>query len=315
MDRLRVLAEARGFFTRAGAFSQGHDDKTIRRALRARLWVRVRPGSYTFPDLWAPLDEASRHRVTGHSVAQRLGSNVALSHVSAVLDHELDFWGLDLSRVHVTRLDGGAGRTEAGVQHHEGMCLDEDLMDQHGHAVVRPVRAALEAGALAGPEPGLVALDSALRKGGPAARDELERTFALMQSWPLVRPLQIVTRLADGRAESAGESRSRWLFYCQGVPMPELQYPVLDGSGRLVGVSDFAWPEHRLLGEFDGRVKYGRLLRPGQEPGDAVFEEKKREDLLRELTGWQMVRLVWADLQHPAATAARVRRMLRLRAA
>ena len=53
-----------------------------------------------------------------------------------------------------------------------------------------------------------------------------------------------------------------------------------------------------MLGEFDGRVKYGRLLRPGQEPGDAVFEEKRREDAIRD-EGWGVVRWVWSDLQVP----------------
>ncbi len=71
------------------------------------------------------------------------------------------------------------------------------------------------------------------------------------------------------------------------------------------------WPEHGLLGEFDGRVKYGRLLRPGEEPGDAVFREKRREDELRRLTGFAMVRLVWADLHRPRETAARIRGLLR----
>jgi hypothetical protein len=136
-----------------------------------------------------------------------------------------------------------------------------------------------------------------------------------MRSWPATIGLQIAVRLADPRPESVGESRSRYLFYSQGIPMPELQFEVYDAHGTLIGITDFAWPAYRLLGEFDGRVKYGRLLRPGEEPGDAVFREKRREDALRSVTGWSMVRLVWSDLDRPAATAARVREMLGLSAA
>ena len=55
--------------------------------------------------------------------------------------------------------------------------------------------------------------------------------------------------------------------------------------GIVVGVADMAWPEHGVLGEFDGKVKYGRLLLPGESPGDAVFREKRREDEMRRLTG------------------------------
>ena len=77
------------------------------------------------------------------------------------------------------------------------------------------------------------------------------------------------------------------------VPAPVLQWEV-PARGR-VGRTDFAWPEQRTVGEFDGRIKYGRLLRPGQQPGDAVFEEKRREDAIRD-TGLRVVRWVWDEL-------------------
>jgi hypothetical protein len=84
---------------------------------------------------------------------------------------------------------------------------------------------------------------------------------------------------------------------------------VRTSAGDLAGRTDFAWEADRLVGEFDGRIKYGRLLRPGQDPGDAVFEEKRREDLIRD-EGWRMVRWVWGDLRTPHRFAARVRRAL-----
>ncbi|MFD0806729.1 hypothetical protein ACFQ0K_11585 [Nocardioides caeni] len=107
-----------------------------------------------------------------------------------------------------------------------------------------------------------------------------------------------------------GESRGRWSFRSLGFPAPELQWEVRTSSGLLVGICDWAWPKYGLLGEFDGRVKYGRLLRDGQEPGDAVFDEKKREDLLREETGWPMVRFVWRDYERPSEIGRRLDRWL-----
>ena len=66
-------------------------------------------------------------------------------------------------------------------------------------------------------------------------------------------------------------------------------------------------------GEFDGKVKYGRLLKVGETAGDVVYREKLREDALRDL-GWQMVRWTWSDLcertrraRRPAATRLRSR--------
>lgn len=90
------------------------------------------------------------------------------------------------------------------------------------------------------------------------------------------------------------------------VPRP-LQLEVRDHHGRPVGRADFAWEEHRTLGEFHGRVKYGRLLKPGQGPGDAVYAEKLREDALRDL-GWQVVRWTYADLTSPEVVVDRLRR-------
>ena len=313
MDRLRVQAETRGFFTRQDALKLGYDDKSIRRALKVQAWVRIRNGTYTFPELWAAQDGLSRHLVTGHAVAHKMHPHVALSHTSAAVAHKFALWRPELEPVHVTRLDGGAGRTEAGVQHHEGFCIEDDVMELDGFLVVRPARAALEAASLTDSERGLIILDSALRSGVPQA--ELDEAFSLVTSWPSSRGLQITLRMANAKAESPGESRSRYFFYAHGLPAPELQWHVHDDSGRLCGITDFAWPEHRLLGEFDGRVKYGRLLRPGEQPGDAVFREKLREDLLRRVTGWRMVRLVWSDLAQPAATTSMMWDMLGLSAA
>ncbi len=74
-------------------------------------------------------------------------------------------------------------------------------------------------------------------------------------------------------------------------------------------------PSTRCLGEFDGRWKYDRLLLPGQKPGEVVFAEKQREDRMREVTGFGMIRLTWEDLNRPQTTLARLRRQLGLRAA
>ncbi|MDQ3616372.1 MAG: type IV toxin-antitoxin system AbiEi family antitoxin domain-containing protein [Actinomycetota bacterium] len=309
MDELRVLAETDGFFTRTDALRAGYDDRSIRRTLKKRVWLRIRAGSYTFPDLW-PSHEQERQRIRGRCVMRKLGASVALSHTSAAVQHDMRLWRTDLNTIHVTRLDGGSGRTEAGVHHHEGLTQRGDLTEVDGMSAMRPARAALEAASLAPTEAGLVILDSALHLR-LCTRDELSTRHAMMENWPGMQRLQITVRMADEGGQSVGETRTRYLCHTQGLPAPETQWEVRDATGRVVGISDFAWPEHQLLGEFDGRVKYGRLLRDDEEPGDAVFREKRREDILRESTGWRMVRLIWSDLSVPMHTAARIRQMLR----
>ncbi len=92
-----------------------------------------------------------------------------------------------------------------------------------------------------------------------------------------------------------------------GLPPPVLQWEVRSVDGTFVGRVDFGWPEHRTVGEFDGRAKYGRLLRPGQDPGDTVFEEKLREDTLRDHR-LSVARWTWSDLDRFEPVARRLRR-------
>ena len=101
-------------------------------------------------------------------------------------------------------------------------------------------------------------------------------------------------------------------MWTQHLPEPQLQFKVYDELGNLIGITDFAWPEFGLLGEFDGKIKYGRLLKKGETASDAVVREKEREDRIREITRWLMIRYVWRDLYRPEATAARTRRLMEI---
>ncbi len=157
-------------------------------------------------------------------------------------------------------------------------------------------------------EQGVVAADGALHRGltTPAA---LGAAVAGVVGTPGSRTAMRVVRFADGRSESVGESRSRVLIANAGLPPPTLQPEVFDGTGQLLGRSDFGWEEGKILGEFDGQIKYGRLLRPGQTAGDAVFREKRREDAMRD-NGSRVVRWVWSELDNPKVVVERINRAL-----
>lgn len=310
MDPLRFICEQDGFFTRAMAREMGYDDKSVTRMVRAGVWTRFRRGYYSFTDLWSALDETGRHLVRCRAVLHSLGEDVALSHVSGVVVHELGVWKADLGHVHVTRLDGAQGRIEGDVIHHEGKWLDTDVVEVNGFRVLHPVRCALEYGTRVTSEEALVVLDSLLHTGR-ADEDDLARQFEKMGAWPGMRHLHIPIRMADGRAESVGESRGRWMFWTTGLPAPDLQVKIFDTAGELRGTCDWGWLHLGLLGEFDGRVKYGRLLDPGQDVGEVVFAEKQREDVLREITGCSMIRLTWADYDRPRVVRDRVLRLMR----
>jgi hypothetical protein len=62
--------------------------------------------------------------------------------------------------------------------------------------------------------------------------------------------------------------------------------------------------------EIDGRLKYEHFRREGETLEQFLMREKRREELICQLTGWICIRLTWADLEHPVRTARRIRRVL-----
>jgi hypothetical protein len=294
-----------GAFLRREVIALGLDDRVLRRQLRAGTWVRVRHGAYTFADIWTAADADEQHRIRMRAANRILAERVVFSHHSSCLAHGLPVWGADLSQIHVTRSDGGAGRNEGDVRHHEGLLLPDDVTAVEGVRTTRPVRAVLESASLLTVEQGLAVVDAGLHEE-LFDKGQLFAQQRLMESWPGCQHLQLVTRLSNGLSGSVGESRSRYLFWVEGLPSPEAQFEIRDGS-QVVAAVDFAWPDHKLIVEFDGKEKYVKYLLPGETPADAVFREKKREDLIRRLTGWTVIRMTWADLRQPKRMAAIIR--------
>lgn len=89
------------------------------------------------------------------------------------------------------------------------------------------------------------------------------------------------------------------------IPRPERQETFADARG-VIGRGDFWWPDKRLVGEFDGRVKYGRSNPSGRPPEDVLWEEKLREDRLRAID-LMVARWTTADLRRPEPWMGRLR--------
>ncbi|MEP9362490.1 type IV toxin-antitoxin system AbiEi family antitoxin domain-containing protein [Nocardioides sp. CN2-186] len=296
-------------YLRKTLIAQGHDDRSIARLVADGVLVKVRRGAYADRAPFLQLDEAGRHGVRGRAVLQQAKTRVVLSHVSGVPEYDGPTWGLDLSDVHVTRSDGCAGRHEAGVHQHCGTILPGDVRRRNGVEVMSPTRVALEVSTLASVEASLVVVNHFLHCGATTESALAER-YALMGQWPKTLSTDLILRLADRRIESVGESRTFFLCFRQGLPMPQPQYPIEDHDGRVFAYVDFAWPQLGVFLEFDGLVKYERLRRPGQSASEVVVAEKRREERICRLTGWRCIRIVWSDLSRPQATAAAIRAML-----
>lgn len=283
--------------TRGLALAHGITDHDLRLMLARDGWHSLRRGHYLPPALAESLGGQARHRLLVEATLPRLAPDSVLSHQSAAVLHRIDLWRTPLDRVHVTRRHAAAGRRTARSHCHAATLADSDLVEIDGLPVTSLARTIADLGCSLPFEESVAAGDNACFRYG---LDPLEVLTALepLRGARGVGRARSMAKFIDGRSESVGESRSRVILSRLGVPTLELQHEVFDERGFLLGRTDFALPHLGVLGEFDGRIKYGRCLRPGQDPGDAVFNEKQREDRLRD-EGWQVVRWVWRELSRP----------------
>jgi len=285
-------------------------DREIARAVADGSLHRVRHGAYVVGASWRACDSVGRHALRSRAVFRQARTGIVVSHVSAVGEWDIAQWELPTDHVHITRDDQRAGRVEAGVHQHLGALRPQDIVRRNGIIVTGVPRTCLDTVSLVDVEHGLVVVNDALHQK-LTTPDELAECARYMEQWPGSLRHRVVLRLADGRIESVGETRFFFLCWDQGLPLPIPQYKIHDEFGRVVAIVDFAWPKLGLFVEFDGRIKYQAPDRSDETAIDVVLREKRREELVSRITGWRCLRVVWADLYHPAHTAATVKSLFR----
>ncbi len=271
----------------------GLNQRDLCNAQTAGLRTKVRHGAYVDA---AAGDAVGRHRHLIAATWPLLAGHTVISHASAGLLHGLPTWDPLLERVWVTRQTGHGKRTKNLVVTQAALS-EIEVTEQFGYRLTSLERTAadyartvnyvnavavLDAALHSGAELGLLStiIDAARhRKGAATARRALE--------------------FADPRAESVGESLSRAVIAQLGLPAPVLQYEVVR-DGVWLARTDFAWPQYRLIGEFDGRIKY---LGTSSEVADTVMREKRRQSAI-EAAGWTVVRWTWSDLTPPTTLHA-----------
>jgi predicted transcriptional regulator of viral defense system len=262
---------------------------------------RVRRGAYSV--LASDLDPRVAHLQLLEATVRQSSPEAVVSHMSAAVVHGLPIWDDELTRVHLSRDRTSGGKTRRYVRLHPAQFAPGDVVEAAGFRVTSLARTVLDLSCALTPRRSVPIGDAALAHG--LAPAELEAALALARGRTGVGAARRAIAILDKRSESVGESSSRVVLHEQGLAPSDLQYEVLDSAGRLVGRSDFVWEEARTLGEFDGRIKYGRLLNPRQSLEEVLFDEKRREDALRNL-GWEVVRWVWAELARPAGLVQRL---------
>ncbi len=256
--------------------------------LAAGTLVRVTPGWYwTGPA--SRLGPEERYRLRVVATARHPAFGGVISHDSAAAVHGLGLLNPDRRRVHSTaphRGTRGAGRIV-----HPGSA-EPVIVD--GVPVTTMARTAVDVARRGSAVEAFVAVDSALR--ARTRRAEMAGAVDALGRARGVPRARWAVGVATGLAESVGESFSLARMVLRpGFPLPRQQHELLDDAGRFVARTDFDWLGGRIVGEFDGRVKFGADIDPA---GRALWKEKLREDRIR-ATGAVVARWTWPDLEHP----------------
>jgi hypothetical protein len=286
----------------ADGFSPGE----LARMTRAGELVHLRRGAYAEP-ADGELDPRAAHLQLLAATLPQCAPEAVVSHTSAAALYELPVWREQLARVHVTRDRHGGGRSRRWVQIHGIPLPESEVLELHGFRVTGLARTVVDLGCSLPLTQAVAAGDLALTR---IDRAEITEVLGRQARRTGIGSARRAVALLDSRSESAGESFSRVVFHLARLPAPQPQFSVFTTDGRFVGRSDFGWPDFGVLGEFDGKAKYGELLRkPGQTAEQVLIAEKQREDRMREL-GWVVIRWMWQDLSRPEALIGRLRQAL-----
>jgi hypothetical protein len=117
-----------------------------------------------------------------------------------------------------------------------------------------------------------------------------------------IRHLREASELVRADAKSVMETRARLVMHRAGLPEPVLNQDIYDDNGDWLGCPDFAWPERKVLVEYDGdhhrtdRVQWQR--------------DVARRRLMQE-AGWRVIVITADDvLRHPFALVELIRSVL-----
>lgn len=288
--------------TRTELINAGLGERAISTTVAWGILVRVRRGVYIRRQVWQPLSETEQnlHRIEAHWLGAAVDG--VYTHATAARLHRCFVWGVPPA-VHIT-LPFATSRSsyaEDTVTHHQQLPAEDivRLKNPRGgqYLVTTLERTVVDCARTLDLQRAVIIGDAALRQGA-----DLALMLRMVEATPGsrgVRKARAVLAALDARSESPGESRTRLLLRSFGLQLPIPQFELITRAGLYR--ADFAWPELKLILEFDGRIKYFEY----GSTDEAVFQERRREKALMEL-GWTFLRVEWADLARPAELRARL---------
>ncbi|MBA3279351.1 MAG: DUF559 domain-containing protein [Geodermatophilaceae bacterium] len=220
--------------------------------------------------------------LTGHSAAWWYGVSFARDDAVVMV-----------ARPPGTRVDG-----PRGIKVHRTPVQVADIAVVDGMRVTSPVRAAWDVCTLTEAAPALAIVDGLLHRSALSDNELGVRLASGVGAWGVTRAREVFN-LANGRSESPSETHVRLTMHRAGIPPPVLQFEVWV-EGTFVARVDFAWPEQRVILEYDG-AHHADLLQMRR-------DRRRLNDLVN--AGWVVLHATASDLRDPTGLLRSLRTAL-----
>jgi hypothetical protein len=190
-------------------------------------------------------------------------------------------------------------RSREGLVVHRGRSFADDAVEVDGLRVLPLDRAIADLLCTLPAADALAVADEALRLAEDRSdvfRKQVEHRIERRHDpRGTVRAASLLDLASDG-VDSPAESWIRLMIVEQGLPLPEVNWPIRDLDGQLLYRLDLAWPQLRIALEYDGYAAHA---------GRGAEDEARRADL--QARGWIVVVVRKEDLRTftPVVTALR----------
>lgn len=259
----------------------------VRQRVRSGRFLRVRRGAYTDPQWWTGLPPWDRHLCQAAAYYKMRRTPVVFSHQTAAA-----LLGISGSatpkRLHLM-YPAGKGTSSPDVAVHQPSPEAKTSELTCGITVTNVVQTLTDCARTLPVHEALISVEKALyleRRGeliweGRSLFEDLRTSLNDVRGRGAVSARTVAARMSPF-SESPGETLGRNLMWVKGLALPVQQY--LIGMYRV----DFAWPEQKIILEFDGLKKYATA--------DDLRAEKLRQQYLEE-QGWTVVRTTWEEVR------------------
>ena len=235
---------------------------------------------------------------------QRAPGHAFLSHSTAAL-----VWGAPLPwhleadrRIHIGVAAPAARLHSRGVVGHQMHVEPHDVTEWGGVPVTSPARTWFDLASILRLDDLVAVGDYLINRAAPFVdRVELARLLGRSEGHRGIRAAREALGLLSERAESRPESRLRVLLVTSGLPVPEINHPLVNTeTGRQIR-PDFLFRNEMVILEYQGDYHRTR--------------SQWRKDMTRrarlEAQGWKVMELNADDLHDPAELLSRIRALFR----